>query len=343
MSHAALESLGGAEQRVQNVAERPRNLKAAGDGMIEVLYLNSASFSGSTLMTFMLDAHPAIATVGELKATGMVNIERYRCSCGEGLRVCPFWKRVTDALAKRGVRFDVSYFGTHFRFETPGGLGDRFVRARVRGAWFEALRRLVLRKLPGASREFQGIIERNRVLIETICEDRGSRVFLDASKEPNRLKYMIESGVWNVKPVHLVRDGRGVAHSLARRSLRRHPGRDRRRELRAQAQHWRRVNEACEQVMERVPPDSRVRVRYEDLCREPETTLAPVLALIGERPVEVPDEYRSIEHHILGNVMRLRKEGRIALDEKWRDSFTPQELADFEDVAGEMNRRYGYA
>jgi len=310
--------------------------------MIDVLYLNSASFSGSTLMTFMLAAHPAIATVGELKATGIVNFERYRCSCGQGLRTCPFWRRVTAALAERGVHFDVEYFGTHFRFEIRGSLGDRVVRAPLRGPWFEALRGLALRKLPTASREFQGILERNRVLIETICEDRGSRVFLDASKEPNRLRYMIESCLWNVQPVHLVRDGRGVAHSFARRSLRRHPGRDRRKELRAQAIRWRRVNEACEQLMERIPAEARIRVRYEDLCREPAATLAPVLALVGERAVEVPDAYRSIEHHILGNVMRLHKDARVTLDERWKESLTPQELADFEDVAGEMNRRYGY-
>lgn len=341
MSHAALESLGGAEQRVQNVAEQPRNLKAAGDGMIDVLYLTSASFSGSTLLTFLLAAQPAVATVGELKASGIVNFERYRCSCGQGLRVCSFWKRLTEALARREVRFDVTYFGTHFRFAAPGGLADRVVRAPIRAAWLEALRPLALALLPGAAEEFKGILERNRVLIETICEQHGSRVFLDSSKEPNRLKYMIESGLWNVKPVHLVRDGRGVTESLLRRALKRRPGSNRRGELRACARHWRRVNEACEQVIGLIPPDSSARVRYEDLCHEPEAALEPVLRLIGERPVAVPADFRSIEHHILGNVMRLRQ-GSIALDERWKERLSADELAEFDEIAGKMNRRYGY-
>jgi hypothetical protein len=325
---------------VENVAEPPANLKAAGEGMIDVLYLTSASFSGSTLATFLLAAQPAIATVGELKATGIVNIERYRCSCGERLRVCAYWKRVAETLGQRGVRFDVSHFGTHFRFSMPDGLADRAVRARVRGTWFEALRSLALRLLPGAAQEFQGILERNRVMIETICGARGARVFLDSSKEPNRLKYMIQSGLWNVKPVHLVRDGRGVTQSLLRRALRRRPG-NRRKELCASARHWRRVNEACEQVIGLLPPEATARVRYEDLCREPGSTLEPILRLIGERPVAVPEDFRSIEHHILGNVMRLHRTG-IAVDESWKEALRPEDLAEFDEIAGDMNRRYGY-
>ena len=341
MSHAALESSEGAEQRVQNVAERPANLKTAGHGSIDLLYLTSASFSGSTLLTFLLAAQPSIATVGELKASGIANIEKYRCSCGEQLKVCGYWKLLTEDLAQRGVRFDVTRFGTHFRFSTPGALADRVVRAPIRAPWLEALRPLALGLLPGAAREFREIVERNQVLIDAICERRGSRVFVDGSKEPTRLKYMIESGLWNVKPVHLIRDGRGFTNSQTLKALRRRPESDRRTELRAHARHWRRVNEACEQVIGMVASDSWVRVRYEDLCRNTVATLEPILGLIGERPVDVPADFRSIEHHILGNVMRLR-EGRIKLDETWKEGLAPDELAEFDEIAGDMNRRYGY-
>jgi hypothetical protein len=325
---------------VQNVAEQAGNLNAARQGTIDLLYIAAASRSGSTLLTFLLAAQPAVATVGELKGR-IPNIEKYNCSCGVRIRSCPFWRRLTEALAQRDVAFDLSRFGTHFRFEAAGRLADRLVRASVRGALLEAGRSLALRMLPAAAREFGRILERNQLLIDAICKLRGTRVFLDGSKEPNRLKYMIQSGLWNVKAVHLVRDGRGVAHSLLKLALRKRPGSDRRTELRACARHWRRVNEACEQVLELLPRESIVRIRYEDLCRQPEATLEPVLGLIGERAVRIPEDFRSIDHHIVGNVMRLR-EGHIKLDEKWHAGLSHEELAEFDRIAGDMNRLYGY-
>ena len=56
-----------------------------------------------------------------------------------------------------------------------------------------------------------------------------------------------------------------------------------------------------------------------------------------------PEFFRSVEHHILGNRMRLRHETTIALDEKWRTMLDERALAAFDTVAGPMNRRYGYA
>lgn len=342
MQHATLEFSRGSERKVPKLTEPCGNLKAAGAERTQLLYITSTSFSGSTLLTFLLAAHPKLATVGELKATSMGDVEKYRCSCGERIRACAFWLRLAARLEERGVDFDVSRFGTHFRFRKAGSLADRAVRGRVRGRLFEAARALALRALPGAAGEFRGILARNRLLVDAICELRGTRVFLDGSKEPNRLKYLIGSGFWDVKAVHLVRDGRGLTSSRLRRLLHRFPEvKDRRPFVRRAAAAWRRVNTSCQRVLASLPPEAWVRVRYEDLCIDPKATLAPVFALVGERPPDTPENFRSIEHHILGNVMRLRK-GRIALDERWRTDLSAAELAAFDEVAGDMNRAMGY-
>jgi len=312
-------------------------------GQIELLYLASSSFSGSTLLTLLLAAHRRIATVGELKATAMGDIDQYRCSCGARIRECAYWANLGALLARRGVPFDLSRFGTHFRSEQAGGLADRALRAQVGGPLLEAARSLALRVLPGASREFQGILERNRALIDAACAQRGASIFLDGSKEPNRLKYLSESRHWSVKALHLVRDGRGVLQSLAKRVLRRPTAvfKDRPTMIAALAMHWRRVNEACERVLARLPPERWLRVRYEDVCRDPQASIQPIFRLLGTDPIELPEDFREIEHHVLGNHMRLR-DGRITLDEQWRAALSPEDLATFECVAGDTNRRYGY-
>jgi hypothetical protein len=343
LPHATLESPGGTELTTPTAAEPSGRLEAGGVDKVQLLYIASASFSGSTLLTFLLAAHPKLATVGELKATSMGDVEQYRCSCGELIRGCGFWQRLTKLLRERGVAFDVARFGTHFRFREDGSLADRFVRAQVRGRLFEAARKLALRVLPGATDEFLAILARNRLLVETICQLRGARVFLDGSKEPNRLKYLVDSGLWDVKVVHLVRDGRGLANRRLQHMLQIWPElTDRLAIVRKAASAWRRVNVACERVLESLPPQARVRVRYEDLCRDPAAALAPVFAMIGESAPAVPDDFRTIEHHIVGNRMRLRREGRIVLDDKWRTELSAEELAAFDAVAGDMNRGMGY-
>jgi hypothetical protein len=339
LPHATLEFSGA--QKASKLAEPSGNLKAAGARRIQLLYIVSASYSGSTLLTFLLAANPRLATVGELKATSMGDVEEYPCSCGARIRACDFWRRVAAQLAERGSDFDVSRFGTHFRLRKADSLAGRLLGAEVRGSLFEGARRLLLRALPGLAGEFRAILERNRLLVDAICELRGARVFLDGSKEPHRLKYLLNSGFWDVKAVYLVRDGRGRTSSTLRRRLARRPVPDRLRVVRRAAARWRQVNESCQRVLAGLPPEAWVRIRYEDLCRDPNATLAPVLALVGEPPIEIPEDFRSIDHHILGNVMRLRS-GSIALDEKWRTDLNDAELAAFDEVAGDMNRSMGY-
>jgi len=310
---------------------------------LEVLYLASSSYSGSTLLTLLLAAHERIGTIGELKATAMGDIDQYRCSCGSRIRECPYWIGLAAELARRGSPLDLARFGTHFRLEGASVLGDRALRAQVRGPLLEAARSFALRALPGLSREFQRILGRNGAVIEAVCALRGAAIFLDGSKEPNRLLYMSRSGRWPVTAVHLVRDGRGVLQSMVKRVLRRPTPvfRERPAMIAALARHWRRVNRACERVLARLPAERRIRVRYEDVCSDPQGAIEPIFRLLGIDPVELPADFRQIEHHVLGNHMRL-KQGRIALDEQWREALSPEDLATFERIAGDLNRRYGY-
>lgn len=301
--------------------------------MTTLVYIVSPSYSGSTLLTFLLGAHPDIATIGELKATSMGDIEQYRCSCGELIRACTFWRTLTERLGDRGIEFDVADFGTHFRLDTRGDLADRLLSARVRTGALEMVRGAALRVLPRASDEMHRILERNLALINGVTEINGASVFLDGSKDPIRLKHLHASGLWNVKVVHLIRDGRGCCNSYIKHYQ---------SSMAVAAEEWRKTHDECERMRKLVAPNDWMSMGYEDLCANPTGTIEATFRFIGIDPKLAPRDLRSTEHHILGNAMRLGSPKEIRQDQKWRTELAKQDLATFARVAGRRNRSYGY-
>ena len=83
-------------------------------------------------------------------------------------------------------------------------------------------------------------------------------------------------------------------------------------------------------------------MRYEDLCTTPDSTLQELFEFLHLDPAQATRDFQSVEHHILGNAMRLTDSSQITLDEKWRRALDQQDVAVFEKLAGDMNRRFGY-
>jgi hypothetical protein len=59
-------------------------------------------------------------------------------------------------------------------------------------------------------------------------------------------------------------------------------------------------------------------------------------------PAQTSADFRSVEHHVLGNGMRLDPTSEIRLDQRWKSVLSPADLPVFDSVAGKLNRRYGY-
>jgi hypothetical protein len=63
-----------------------------------------SSFSGSTLLSLILNAHPAIGTISEFNAMDdIANNTDFRCSCGELIGECSFFVRLRDAIRAKGL------------------------------------------------------------------------------------------------------------------------------------------------------------------------------------------------------------------------------------------------
>jgi hypothetical protein len=142
-----------------------------------------------------------------------------------------------------------------------------------------------------------------------------------------------------IKVIHLVRDGRAVTMSMLGHGFKRD---SRRESVAAAALSWRRNNEGAERVLAGLPASQWMHLEYEELCRHPEETLRGLCKFIGLDGQNIALDFRSRQQHLLGNDMRLKSGSDIRLDERWRTGLSQDDLGVFAEVAGEMNRKYGY-
>lgn len=317
-------------------------------------YILAASHSGSTLLAMLLGGQNEICTAGELKITNLGNPDAYRCSCGEIIRECSFWRRVADNMQKRGFDFDVTRAGTDFR-GVQGWYSRRLLAPLHSGAMLEGLRDTALMFSPEWRRDYPRIQNRNAALVRSVLAAANKSVVVDSSKVALRLKYLLRNPDLDVRVIHTVRDGRAVVltyvdpYNFADASDPRRRGGGSGQKYGPQAMSieeaahlWRRSNEEAEAAIAQLPPDRVIRVRYEQLCADPLSKVKRVSAFLGVDPLAARLDFRASPQHVIGNGMRHDKTSEIRLDERWKSVLTEQQLALFDRVAGALNRHYGY-
>ena len=320
---------------------------------IPLVYILAASHSGSTLLAMLLGSHRDVCTVGELKATNFNDPNSYRCSCGELIRKCSFWSGVSHDLALRGFAFDITRSGTHF--EAQSAYARWLLRPLHRGPVLEALRDVLLAASPAWRRTLRGVQAVNAALAECLIERTGKRILVDSSKIGLRIKFLLRNPAFDVRIIRLIRDGRSVAvtytdparYADASDPLLKGGGtgssRDAERlSLAAAAREWRRSNEEADTVLRRLPRSRWIEVRYEALCATPDQTLGRVAAFLGLAQTSEWRAFRNVEHHVVGNGMRLDSSREIRLDTPWISALSPGDLQLFDSLAGNLNRRLGY-
>jgi hypothetical protein len=129
--------------------------------------------------------------------------------------------------------------------------------------------------------------------------------------------------------IHIIRDGRDVARSLAARDW----GPD---SIRAAARMWK---EAVLGARADAPPDRYLEVRYEDLLADPRAGALRLYEWLGLR----------VDDDVVDRVMAAAtravnhdpKDPRLTT-QKWRDHFSADDLADFNAEAGDLLAELGY-
>ena len=239
-----------------------------------ILYIVGSGRSGSTLLDLLLGSHPEIESGGEcykyaryFSPSSMRPDNKRICTCGMHVHECGYWKAVREVLMR-------NYGEVNFDLETPDA--DRF-------------------------------IEWNRRVIDAILDVSGKAMFVDSSKHFHRLRRLVDSGAFEVAAVHLVRDGRAVAFSGARKGY----------EVEKMLQEWRHNVgwKAALRSMHGVPYKL---VRYEDLTADPDATLKSILDLIDLEFDKSMLRFRDVAHHNLaGNRMRMAGSSEIRRDDEY--------------------------
>jgi len=300
-------------------------------GKVTVLYIACSSFSGSTLLSMMLNTHPDIATVGHSMGWSFESEEDFRCSCGSPLAECPFWNNMAEAFARNGLPFSFSHFGTRYQLAESERLNWYLTRRLplVASGTLERLRDKVIRHIPGWSGRLARTDKAYLTLVRTTLEYLGARVYADNSHGPFHLRHLGRIPEFDMKVVYLVRDLHGAIYSKMKNS-----GRD----ATTATQMWLREQYDTTRILREF--ENPLTISYEDLCDHPDETLNKIFAFTGLAPHRFDGDFGAVEHHVLGNMMRLGPT-KIVKNVAWREKLTPGDIATIETMAREFTQRHG--
>lgn len=298
---------------------------------VRVAYILGEVRSGSTILDIVLGNHPEIQSTGELSWLPYCWANKILCSCGVPSHNCEFWSAVQQ-----------EWFNAIGENDTV-----RYVELKVA---FERIRRLprLLRDGCSSSSRFRRYAEMTYKLFEAIQKVSRKSIIVDSSKNPVRaLALSMVPGI-DLRPIHMVRDGRGVIWSR-KKTLPTDPSRGL-QELKTlptwrSSLSWRIVNQLSEYVR-RQTPCTGVLLHYKDLFKHPqeffaqlgralETEIDPLISVMRTSRAQVG-------HLIAGNRVRLNQYVDLKFDEEWKSRLSERDRQVFWLIAGSLAEKYGY-
>jgi Sulfotransferase family len=312
------------------------------DGPARIVFITGMGRSGSTILELLLGRIEGWVAGGELRRYWYgQSFPDWLCGCGRLLSECEFWDRVRSGLAERGVDpGDYQGFRDTQRSHLilrPGPLARLLADAR---------------RSDQAGSPLHGYQRATSALYAAVAKAAGASVVVDSSKRPPDAYLASWNQDVDLRAVHLVRDPRGVAHSISRQVANPQPNSEYmfRSNALATGIRWDVRQGLCEGLLSRRLALRYIRVRYEDLVGDPAATVRsitrfaglpdPDLSFLAQNRVEFAPS-----HTVSGNPFRLR-EGQQAIeinpDQAWRTRMSARDKALATAPTLPLLRHYGY-
>jgi hypothetical protein len=305
---------------------------------LRIVFVVCPSYHGATLLALLLNNHSQVTALGDtLPHRGAAHV----CACGELVDRCSFWQTVsTDLEASRFAGFPMllptlpwplsrrQMEGSAIRLSRSTRLNRE--AGRVAGKVVDLGAPIAWRLRPGLVADFTMLY---RSLYRLVLDEHGTSLFVDGSKSWRRAAVLTRTlqPEAEIKIVHLVRDPRGFAVSC-----RTHAG----AAIRESAWQWSDLHGRMESLQALAPY---FRMRYENLCSDPEIELRRLFEFlqIAPEPVVSAPQYPE-KHHLIGNNMLRVFDGQIKLDTRWQAELNVADQRTVLECAGDFAERMGY-
>ena len=302
---------------------------------MKIAYITSSPYSGSTLLSFILNAHPRIATISEYDV--MDDIKKnpdYLCSCGKKIRQCDFFLQLKERMEGSGFSFELDDMDMMYVLHSEERI-NRYLSQKLpifNSSAIEDIRDAFVGLVPKYRHLKETFFERNNTFMKTILELQGGDVFLDANKNPYRMKLLSQR--YDVRAIYLYKNGIAGVYSflkVARRLKRPLSVED-------AANRWFVEQLTINRCLESIDKEKVVRVAYSDLCQHPEDEIGRICGLLDVETAPI-DGFQDATHHIVGNAMRIKGVEEIKERLDWQDNLTEQDFTDYRRVLNKYEKK----
>jgi hypothetical protein len=303
---------------------------------IKILYIMGYGRSGSTITDILLHQHPETFSVGALNNIYQWFIRDELCACGETVNHCSFWNDVTQ---QAGITSQIKDLAPPLKLQSL-----------VEDIWH--FRSLLQGKLDASqTKKYAHAME---ALFSSIADVGNTTVIIDSSKSTRdctgRALALHRHTNLDIKVLHLIRDGRGVAWSAMKSA-----GSEERKRLInlpffnfiRTTLSWTLVNWLARITIKALPSESVMTLKYEDLCANPASALKRVGDFVTLDFQAVSDDVLqgkelAISHNLGGNRVRFTKKLTFRPDETWPDTMPLFYQRLFWMISGWLATQLGY-
>lgn len=301
-----------------------------------IVFIFAAGHSGSTLLSLMVGAHSKAFYVGEFHALSRWVNENKMCGCGSSIKECEFWKNVRNQyIAIHGLDFFV-YPKKLLTYEAYNILTSRNYGFKLYNAMTylgDAYKFFAPFKMFTSNR-WQKLKQTYVALCNVVSDISKKEIIVDSTRSYRRIYKLYCEYPNLIKVLYLVRDGRAVCHSNVRKLG--FP-------MKKAAKQWKNTYMRGGKLLARLPDESKLFLKYEEICKNPEKEARRVAEFLS-----INFEYNMLSissgvgHSIAGNIMKYKPNNSINLNEAWRKELSQEELRQFNLIAGNVNREFGY-